>query len=318
MKNISKTNKEKLMNMDLQYFAAEANLTTTDGLGDIKSIDFVNLFGYSIEELLQVLGVTRRMTLSKDQKVQTYKWVRTMAANNAAGEGETIPLSKIERKKDRDFVVPLHKYRKVVSAEAIDRHGYDMAVNETDREILEEVQDSIKEQFFTYLGTAPTKQDAEGFQKALSLGWAKAKTFFRGNVPMVSFVSAMDVAKYLGEAPIQSGPSTAYGFTLLTGFLNQTVLVFDSIPEGKVYTTAVNNIVLANKDVSSSEMATTFGLTSDESGLIGVAHGNTLNNLTVETVAVEGIQLFTEVLNGVVETTITEPVTEPPVEDPKK
>lgn len=312
MKNISKTNKEKLMNMDLQYFAAEANLTTTDGLGDIKSIDFVNLFGYSIEELLQVLGVTRRMTLSKDQKVQTYKWVRTMAANNAAGEGETIPLSKIERKKDRDFVIPLHKYRKVVSAEAIDRHGYDMAVNETDREILEEVQDSIKGQFFTYLGTAPTKQDAEGFQKALSLGWAKAKTFFRGNVPMVSFVSAMDVAKYLGEAPIQSGPSTAYGFTLLTGFLNQTVLVFDSIPEGKVYTTAVNNIVLANKDVSSSEMATTFGLTSDESGLIGVAHGNTLNNLTVETVAVEGIQLFTEVLNGVVETTITEPEIETP------
>lgn len=306
MKHTSKTNKENLMKMQLQYFAAEDNLTTTAGLGEIKSIDFVNLFGYSIDELLQVLGVTRRMSLTKDQKVQTYKWVRTMAADNAVGEGETIPLSKIERKKDRDFVIPFHKYRKVITAEAIDRHGYDMAVNETDREILEEIQDAIKSQFFAYLGTAPTKQDAEGFQEALALGWAKAKSFFRGNAPMISLVSAMDVAKYLGKAPIQSGPSTAYGFTLLTGFLNQTVAVFDNIPEGKVYTTALNNIVLANKDVSSSEMATTFGLTSDESGLIGVTHGNTLNNLTVETVAVEGIQLFTEVLNGVVETTIKE------------
>ncbi|MGY3766835.1 hypothetical protein ACWOAH_09950 [Vagococcus vulneris] len=298
--------KENLLKMNLQQFA-EKDIVTTDGLGEIKSIDFVNLFGYSIDELLQVLGVTRRMTLTKDEKVQTYKWVRTMAANNAVGEGETIPLSKVERKKDREFVVPLHKYRKVVTAEAIDRHGYDMAVNETDREILEEVQDAIKNQFFTYLGTAPTKQKATGLQSALSLGWGEAKKYFRGNVPMISFINPMDVAKYLGEAPIQSGASTDYGFTLLTGFLNQTVVVFDSIPEGKVYTTAVNNIVLANKDVSSSEMARTFNLTTEQSGLIGVTHGTTLNNLTVETVALEGIQLFTEVLNGVVETTIEEP-----------
>lgn len=310
---MSKTQKNQMLKMNLQMFAegdpastADANLVTSAALGDIKSIDFVEMFGYSIQELLDVLGVTRRISLDRDQKIQTYKWTKTMAADNAVGEGELIPTSKVERKPDRDFTVPLHKYRKIVSGESIDRHGYDRAVNDTDGQILEEIQESIKGGFFTFLAAAPTKQDAEGLQKALSLGWGKAKTFFKGNVSIVSFVNAMDVAKYLGDAPIQSGASTAYGFTLLTGFLNQAVIVFDSIPEGKVYTTAVNNLVLASKNVGSSDLATTFGLTTDESGLIGVTHNATKNNLTVETVAVEGTQLFAEISNGVVETTITE------------
>lgn len=309
MKNMSKTNKEQMLKMDLQYFAAEENLTTADDLGEVRSIDFVNLFGYSIEELLQVLGVTRRMSLDQDNKIQTYKYETTMAADNAVGEGELIPLSKVKKLKGTAYEVPMHKYRKVTTAEAIRRVGANAAINETDQKILEEIQEAIKGQFFTYLAANPTKQDATGLQEALALGWAKAKTYFKGNVSIISMVSAMDVAKYLGKAPIQSGASTAYGFTLLTGFLNQTVLVFDNIPEGKVYSTAVNNLVLANVDVASSDMAIEFELTTDETGLVGVTHNTVKNNLTKETVVVEGVQLFAEIQNGVVETTIKEATT---------
>ena len=56
---MSKTNKEKLLKMDLQMFAAETNLTKMADLGEIKSIDFVNRFEAGIKELLALLGVTR-------------------------------------------------------------------------------------------------------------------------------------------------------------------------------------------------------------------------------------------------------------------
>lgn len=132
MKNMSKTNKERLMEMNLQTFAAEDGLTVANDLGEVRSIDFVNLFGYSIEELLQVLGVTRRMTLTGDEKIQTYRYETTMAADNAVGEGELIPLSKVKKVKGPAYQVPLHKYRKAVSAESIRRVGSDAAINETD------------------------------------------------------------------------------------------------------------------------------------------------------------------------------------------
>ncbi|MGO3609289.1 MAG: phage capsid protein, partial [Enterococcus sp.] len=74
MKNMSKTNKDKLMKMNLQMFAAEDGLTKMDDLGEIKSIDFVNLFEKGIKELLTLLGVTRKLELSQDMKIQMYEW----------------------------------------------------------------------------------------------------------------------------------------------------------------------------------------------------------------------------------------------------
>lgn len=280
-------------------------LVNSNSLGDVIAVDFVNKFGYDIDELLQVLGVTRRMTLSQDQKVQTYKFTTTMANIAAVGEGEDIPLSTVTKAKDREFAIALNKYRKITTLEAIRKYGKDAAVNQTDKKILEEIQDSFKTKFFSYLATAPTKQSATGLQQALSLGWAKAKGFFRGNVPIISFVSPMDVATYLGDAPIVSSTPTAYGFTILTNFLNQTVAVFDSLPAGTIYTTAAENIILANANVTTSEIASTFNFTGDESGLIGMLHDVNTTNLTTQTVIVEGTQLFTEVLDGVVATTIT-------------
>lgn len=290
---------------------AENGLITSTDLGNIKSIDFVNRYSYSIQGLLDVLGVTRRLPLSQDVKIKTYKWSVTKPAKQVE-EGETIPLTKVEKKEDKEYTVPFNKYRKVTTAEAIRRYGHDLAVNETDDKMLQDIQEDIKRTFFTFLSTAPTKQQVEGFQKALSLGWAKTKTFFPGNPQIVSFVSAMDVAKYLGDAPISSGASTDYGFTLLTGFLNQKVFVFDDIPEGKVYSTAIENIVFANQQVSGNDLEKAFNLTVDQSNLIGVTHSVITSNATIETLAFQGSTLFAEISNGVVETTITEPTPEEP------
>ncbi len=285
---------------------ADQNLTTSDYLGEVRSIDFVNRFETSIDELLRVLGVTRRLGLSQDAIIQTYKWEKELNTEQV-GEGEDINLSRARKVKDKTFTVPFNKYRKVASAEAIHRHGYNYAVNQTDDQILGEIQENIKGSFFSFLASAPTAQEAVGLQKALALGWGKARGMFPGNPGIISFVNAMDVAKWVGDGNINSGPSTAYGFTLLKDFLNQNVFVFDDIPEGKVYTTAEENIVFASQNVSGNDLAQAFNLTTDQSGLIGVTHSPTLRNATLETVAFEGSTLFAEIPEGVVETTITEP-----------
>lgn len=72
---------------------AEAKLTTMANLGEIKSIDFVNKFSKNINDLLTLLGVTRRQELTSDLKIQTYKWTADVNATNPA-EGEDIPLSQ--------------------------------------------------------------------------------------------------------------------------------------------------------------------------------------------------------------------------------
>ena len=51
---------------------AENKLTTMTDLGEIKSIDFVNKFSKNINDLLRLLGVTRRQELTNDLKIQTY------------------------------------------------------------------------------------------------------------------------------------------------------------------------------------------------------------------------------------------------------
>lgn len=296
---------KKPMKWNLQFFANPENVNTAD-LGTIKSIDLVEQFGYSIDELLEVLGITDRITLAQNAKIKTYKWTTTMAGAQV-GEGETIPLSKAVRTPDQEYGVPLNKYRKVTTAEAINDHGYDMAVNQTDEKITEEIQEDIKGSFFSFLSTAPTKQTAETLQMAISLGRAKSKQYFPGNTEIVTFVNDMDVAKWLGNAQIQSGPSTAFGLTLLEGFLNQRVLVFDNIPEGKVYSTAAKNIKFASQGVSGNDLARAFDLTTDASGLIGVTHSPTLDNATLQTLVFQGSKLFAEVINGVVETSIVAP-----------
>lgn len=79
---------------------AEQKLTTMANLGEIKSIDFVNKFSKNINDLLTLLGVSRRQELTSDLKIQTYKWTADVDATNP-GEGEDIPLSQMVRAKAR-------------------------------------------------------------------------------------------------------------------------------------------------------------------------------------------------------------------------
>lgn len=291
---------------------AEANLNTMADLGEIKSIDFVNKFSKNINELLQLLGVTRRETLTNDLRIKTYKWSVDLDSTNPA-EGETIPLSKVTRVLDQEYTVAWFKKRRVTTAEAIARHGAARAIAESDKRIMREIQNGIKNDFFTFLKINPTKVKAVGLQKALAQSWAKIATFneFEGS-PIVSFVSSLDVATYLGDTAVGADASNVFGFTLLKNFLGmQNVIVMPSVPAGKVYTTADENLVFAALDVNGGDLGGLFADYTDETGLIAATRGREISNLTYESVFFGANVLFAEIPEGVVEATIEAPAVTP-------
>lgn len=287
---------------------AETKLTTMTDLGEIKSIDFVNKFSKNINDLLRLLGVTRRQELTNDLKIQTYKWTADVDTT-AVAEGETIPLSKMTRAKDQEYTVTWFKKRRAVSAEAIARHGASRAITEADTRLLREIQNGIKEDFLAYLKKTKTKVKGKSLQQALANSWGKLTTFneFEGS-PLVSFVNPLDVAEYLGNTAVASDASNVFGFTLLQNFLGmQNVIVMPSCPQGKIYTTAVENLVFAYLNVSGGDLGGLFADFTDETGLIGVARDRHLNNLTFESVFFGANVLFAEIPDGVVEATIEAP-----------
>ena len=291
---------------------AEANLNTMADLGEIKSIDFVNNFSKNINELLQILGVTRRETLTSDLKIKTYKWSVDLDSTNPA-EGETIPLSKVTRVLDQEYTVAWFKKRRVTTAEAIARHGAARAITDSDKRIMREIQNGIKNDFFTFLKIKPTKVKGVGLQKALAQSWAKIATFneFEGS-PIVSFVSSLDVANYLGDTAVGADASNVFGFTLLKNFLGmQNVIVMPSVPAGKVYTTADENLVFAALDVNGGDLGGLFADYTDETGLIAATRGREISNLTYESVFFGANVLFAEIPEGVVEATIEAPAVTP-------
>lgn len=288
---------------------AENKLTTMTDLGEIKSIDFVNKFSKNINDLLRLLGVTRRQELTNDLKIQTYKWTADVDTTKTT-EGETIPLSKMTRAKDQEYTVEWFKKRRAVSAEAIARHGASRAITEADTRLLREIQNGIKEDFLAYLKKTKTKVKGKSLQQALANSWGKLTTFneFEGS-PLVSFVNPLDVAEYLGNTAVASDASNVFGFTLLQNFLGmQNVIVMPSCPQGKIYTTAVENLVFAYLNVAGGDLGGLFADFTDETGLIGVARDRHLNNLTFESVFFGANVLFAEIPDGVVEATI-EPAT---------
>lgn len=292
---------------------AEEKLTVMSDLGEIKTIDFVNKFSTNISELLTLLGVTRKEPLSADMKIRTYKWTTDINETNPA-EGETIPLSKVTRAVDQEHQVAWIKKRRAVSAEAIARHGASLAIDQADQRIMREIQNKIKTDFFTFLKTNPTKVTGTGLQGALAQTWGKLQTFseFDGS-PIVSFVSSLDVANYLGDKAVGADASNVFGMTLLKNFLGmQNVIVLPNVPKGKVYSTAIENIVLAYLDVNGSDLGGMFADYTDETGLIASSRDRSISNLTYESVFFGALKLFAEIPKGVIEATIQEPAVSVP------
>ena len=284
--------------------AAETNLIKKEDLVRAREIEFVTLFGESIKKLVEALGVTRKIPKQAGYTLKAYKATGTLQPGTVA-EGDLIPLSKYQTQAVSYAEIVLKKWRKATSAEAIIEKGYDQAVQMTTDRMLKDVQKGIRTDFFTFLATGTGTATGATFQAALAQAWGKLQVLFEDDsIEAIYFMNPLDVADYLATAQIST--QTAFGMTYVENFLGLGTVIFDSkVPEGKIYATAKDNIVLYYVPVNGADLGNAFSFTSDQTGLIGIHEEADYKHMTAEDTVMSGIVLFAERLDGIVKSTIT-------------
>lgn len=283
--------------------AAEANLIKKADLARAREIEFTYNFSEGVRKLMEALGVTRKIAKQAGTVLKAYKASGTLE-NGAVAEGDTIPLSKYKTDPVSLGEITLKKWRKATSAEAIVERGYDQAVEMTTDRMLRDVQKAIRADLFTFLATGTGTASGADFQAVLAQAWGQLQVKYEDDaIQAVYFVNPLDIADYLAEASITT--QTAFGMTYVEDFLGLgTVIMNASVPKGKIYATAKENIVLYYIPVNGADLGEAFDFTSDETGYIGIHETPDYTNMTASDTVVNGMVFFAERIDGVIVGTI--------------
>ena len=284
--------------------AAETNLIKSADLAKVREVEFTYTFGESIKKLMEALGVTRKVAKQAGTVLKAYKATGTLQ-NGEVAEGDLIPLSKYVTEPVSLAEITLKKWRKATSAEAIIEKGYSQAVTMTTDAMLKDVQKAVRKNFFDFLATGTGVASGSTFQATLAQAWGQLQVLFEDDeIRAVYFMNPLDVADYLASANISL--QNAFGMTYVKDFLGLGTVIFNSsVPQGKIYATAADNIVLYYIAVNGADLGEAFNFTSDATGLIGIHEAPDYNNMTASDTVVSGLVLFAERLDGIVVGTIT-------------
>lgn len=282
--------------------AAETN-TIMQGDVVTRVADFNIQFVEGLKKLTEALGITRKIAVQEGATLKQIVVTGTLQNGNVA-EGELIPLSKYEAEEVPVGEVKLNKWRKGTTAEAILKGGYDQAVGATTDKMVKDIQKGIRGDLFTFMATGTGAATGTGLQAALANAWGKLAVLFDDDaVESAYFLNPMDVADYLGSAQVTM--QTAFGMTYIENFLGLgDVFLNSNVPEGKFYATAKENIVMYYVNVATSELARAFGLTTDETGYIGINEYPDKDTARVMDLVMSGITFFPERKDGIVVGTI--------------
>lgn len=282
---------------------ADAKLIKNADLARVREQEFVYMFVGSLKKFLEAMSVTRKIAKQAGYALKAYKAVGTLEDGNVA-EGDVIPLSKYETEPVEFGEITLKKWRKATSAEAIIEKGYDQAVTMTTDRMLSDVQKQIRNDFFAFLGKGTTTAAGATFQAALAQAWGKLQVLFEDDsVSSVHFMNPMDVADYLGTAQITM--QNVFGMKYVEDFMGLGRTFFNSqVPKGKIYSTAMENLIVYFVAVNGADLGEAFDFTSDETGFIGIHEFPDYTNMTASDTVVSGIKLMAERIDGVVVTTI--------------
>ena len=286
--------------------AAETNVIKKAQIAKVREIDFAQLFGENVQNLIKMLGVTRKIPVVAGTALKKLTVTGTLD-DGIVAEGDIIPLSQYQTTYTTVAEASLLKWRKATTAEAIIKGGYDQSVIATNNKLILDIQKSIRTQFVTSLATGDGTASGVGLQAALANAWGKLQVLFEDdNVQAVYFLNPMDVSDYLGSASITV--QTAFGMSYIENFLGLgTVIMTGAITAGTFYATAAENIVCYYINVAEANgLGDAFDFTTDaETGFIGVHEEGNYQRMQEETVAVAGITFFAERDDGVIVGTIS-------------
>jgi hypothetical protein len=284
--------------------AAETNTIMQTDLARVRMVDFNLQFTDSVRKLIEALGVTRKIAVQEGSVLKQLKVTGTLESGEVA-EGELIPLSKYQTEDVTVGEIKLNKWRKATTAEAIAKGGYDQAVGATTDKMVKDIQKTIRTSLFTFMENGRETATGSSLQPALANAWGKLATLFEDDAveSSVYFLHPLDVADYLGTANIEM--QTVFGMNYVENFLGLgTVFINSSVPQGKFYATAKENIVTYYINMSNGDIARAFDLTTDETGYIGIKEYTDEKTARVEDLVMSGITFFPERADGIVIGTI--------------
>lgn len=282
---------------------AETKLSKSANFARVREIEFTRLFNSNIRKLVEALGVTRMIPKESGAQLKVLTVTGTLESG-AVGEGEIIPLSEYATTWESIGTITLKKWRKSTSIEAINEKGYDQAVTATTDKMMKQIQSGIRSDFFSYLAQGTGVAGGTDFQATLADCWGMLQVLFEDNdIEAVYFLNPLDVSAYLGSANITL--QTLFGMTYIENFLGLgTVFLNSSVPQGKVYATAKENIVCYFVKADAADISDAFQFTTDQTGLIGIHEQPNYERATVDDTVVSGVAFFAENLGGVVVGTI--------------
>lgn len=285
----------------------ELNLQSTSTLAQLeaKTIDFIYRFQEDMRDFQNVLGLFNLQPVTEGYTIKTKIAEDTVELQDGeVEEGAIIPLSMVEFGEGGQVELTTNKWRKVTTYEAIQKYGFDNAVDRTDRAIINEIQSTIRNDIFGYVDTNAVATDtlvAGSLQGAVATAWGTLEALFEGANRTIVFANPMDIANYIANADVST--QTTFGISYLQAFSNTTILASNKVAQGEILATVPENLTLYYIPAN-SEGGNAFGLRSDETGMIGVGRQQVNANMTIESIFASGIRILPEFENGLVKVNI--------------
>lgn len=274
------------------------NTILTSDVAPAISIDLVTDLSKNIRALQELLGVVDMIPMAAGSQIKVYN-TTVGTLNPQTTEGDVIPLTEVDLVEADPIVLDFELYRKMVTAQAIQKVGRERAIYDTDRALIGKVRGAVKGTFYNSLASATGVTPAgDNFQKTLANAWAALHVFWEDyDVSPIHFVNPLDVATYLGNAQITT--QSAFGFDYVEDFLGLGTVVFAAnVEQGTVYSTVKENLRGAYVPAT-GDLGQEFELTTDESGLVGITHGRVLERGSIESMLMAGVIFFAENYAGV-------------------
>ena len=274
-----------------------------------REMDFVERFGDNWEALRNILGIMRPIRKTPGTSLVSYTADVTLESG-AVKPGEVIPYSKATIIQAAKADLTIEKYAKAVPIEDVNKYGAEIAVEKSDDEFLNKLQNVVLTKFYTFLKTGTLTQTATTWQDALAKAQGevlnKFATMQKDVTAVVGFANILDAYDYLGASDITI--QTKFGLTYIKDFLGYSTLFLlpaTQIDRGTVIATPVENINLYYIDPGDSEFAR-LGLnytTQGETNLIGFHAQGNYSTAVGESYALMGMALWAEYLDGIAKVT---------------
>lgn len=282
------------------------NTTLAADVAPAVSLDYVSRIRGNIDKLREMLGVSEMVPMAAGNTINMYSLTRYNTPSQVA-EGYEIPLTEIKRTVAKSVTLSLLKYRKLTTAEAIQKTGREIAVNATDRKLVNAVQKDIKSAFFTSVKTGTgTAAAGANLQAQLANNMAKLAAGFEDeDCSPIHFVHPDTVYGYLGGATIST--QNAFGMNYVRDFMGYgTLVITTAVTAGDVWSTAKENLCGFYAPVS-GDLAAEFGLAYDETGIVGMTHAKNTERAGIETLVLAAVVFCPEILDHVYKGTISNP-----------